>query len=571
MSSNPDDTLPSKAEESKPINRSRTSVRTMLVLVACCAAILWACRHLSENYDAAVVEARSDQNRAIAALQSKTPAERVAAIQNLGRVRFGEISVSVPPLIGALGDPDSAVRGAAAQTLGAIESSEMTSSAGGEAGQAAVLALVRLLKSQDAADRIAAARALGPLNNNMIRSRFGNGPIRQPQPIAYIKKSILSSGFDNGTIRTTLKALIERLKDTDARVRAEAVTALGILDSPLLTFADTAPISPQTVMDELSRMVVDRDTTVRLAAIRALAPGFGPPGTAIPPPQALAEGLKDEAAQNRVAAISGLNRCNQGLDPWLPILFQLAEQDPDASVRNQSETTIGQAFKPPAITAAVVPYLRGRLASKDAEIRGLAVTVLGTLNADSRPAIPDLLRVLNEPPGPDGIPSQAPSQSDGLAHATILALGKIAPNSSRAKEVIAALTEVVRKGPPRRHASAAWALRKFDDAAEPAVPVLITLIKEAPPDDPFERKAASIEALGRIAPETASADQAIAALQPFILSKNYPCQVAAIEALSQFGPKAKSALPSLRPLMDKGYAAVREAATRAVQSIEGTP
>src|SRR5262249_36153605 len=70
----------------KRASRLQTGVRTLIVLVACCAAVLWAWRHLSENYDPVRSEARSIQERAIGALRSGRPAERLAAIVELQRL-----------------------------------------------------------------------------------------------------------------------------------------------------------------------------------------------------------------------------------------------------------------------------------------------------------------------------------------------------------------------------------------------------------------------------------------------------------------------------------------------------
>ena len=80
-----------------------------------------------------------------------------------------------------------------------------------------------------------------------------------------------------------------------------------------------------------------------VAAINAIA--SHPSGS--DPPKVLAEGLKDESAQNRAAAVSCLGVYRQGLDPWAPILLQLAERDPDPSVREQCFRTLDHAFKPP--------------------------------------------------------------------------------------------------------------------------------------------------------------------------------------------------------------------------------
>ncbi|MHC5543404.1 HEAT repeat domain-containing protein, partial [Singulisphaera rosea] len=382
---------------------------------------------------------------------------------------------------------------------------------------------------------------------------------------------LLKAQSGNKGIRAALKALIETLKDPEASVRAEAVTCLGRLDSPLLTSVDTAPMTRQTVKDALAEMIVDGDAKVRLAAIESMRPGPEGPGVRIAPPQALAKGLKDESAQNRTAAINGLLFCSAGLDPWLPLLFQLVEHDPEDSVRSQCYFAIDQAFKPPAITGAVVPYLRGCLASKNLEIQCLAAAILATMQTDSRSAIPELLRIVKESPDLAGIRFRGSYRSGDPALAAALALGKIAPETAKAPEVIAALTEVLRTGPLTRQASAISALREFGEAAEPAIPALITLIKEAPPRRFYDRKNAAVEALGSLAPETAWAEEAVAALTQILQSEADPTLGAAIESLSRFGPKAKPALSSLRHLKDHGNAWVKDVATRAIQSIEETP
>ena len=55
----------------------------------CCAVILWAWRHLAENLDPVLLEARSIQKRAIGALHSDKPADRLTAIVHLERLRTG--------------------------------------------------------------------------------------------------------------------------------------------------------------------------------------------------------------------------------------------------------------------------------------------------------------------------------------------------------------------------------------------------------------------------------------------------------------------------------------------------
>ena len=137
------------------------------------------------------------------------------------------------------------------------------------------------------------------------------------------------------------------------------------------------------------------------------------------------------------------------------------------------------------------------------------------------------------------------------------------PGSAEAKEVIAALTEVARAGAVSRRGWAAVALGEFGPDAEGAVPVLIKVIERCHPQLTFEREASAAKALGKIAPDTPSADKAIAALLPLLDSKRPLSQSSAIEALGRFGPKAAAAIPRIRALKEDRDRDVREAATKA--------
>jgi HEAT repeat protein len=75
----------------------------------------------------------------------------------------------------------------------------------------------------------------------------------------------------------------------------------------------TPSIDRKAVMDSLVERLGDRDALVRGAAINALASN---PGQSGDPHKALAVGLEDESAENRVAAINGLLFIRQGIDPW---------------------------------------------------------------------------------------------------------------------------------------------------------------------------------------------------------------------------------------------------------------
>lgn len=179
-------------------------------------------------------------------------------------------------------------------------------------------------------------------------------------------------------------------------------------------------------MDELVEMLGDRDANVRRAAIFAVASHL----EGSDPPKVLAEALKDGAAQNRAAAIRCLMRFRQGLDTWVPILLRLAEQDPDPSVREVCVTVFDYAFKPPAVTAAAIPALIASLSSGNAKVRSQAASLLGAFKADAGAAVPELLRVLNEPLAPGVGPFFGPDKTLDPACAAASALGRITPGRS---------------------------------------------------------------------------------------------------------------------------------------------
>ena len=238
----------------------------------------------------------------------------------------------------------------------------------------------------------------------------------------------------------------------------------------------------------------------------------------------------------------------QGLDPFVPTLLWLAEHDPDPTVRERCLSVLSYSFKLPAITAAAVPDLTASLKSPNVKVRSQAALLVGELKADGVAAIPDLLRILGEPLDPNVVSVMGPSGTFDPGCAAAYSLGRIAPETAQAKQVIAGLIEVSRSGPKSRRGWAAIALGEFGPAAEEAVPVLIKIISDATPEETFERVASAAQALGKIAPDKPSADRAIAALLPVLQAKTELSRASAIAALGHFGPRAAAAIPRIREL-----------------------
>ena len=63
-------------------------------------------------------------------------------------------------------------------------------------------------------------------------------------------------------------------------------------------------------------------------------------------------------------------------------------------------------------------------------------------------------------------------------------------------------------------------------------------------------------------------NQAVAALLPVLKSKDWQARLAAVNALSQFGPRAAPAIPGLRALKDDRDYEVKAAVAKAVLAIE---
>src|SRR5262249_35430527 len=143
------------------------------------------------------------------------------------------------------------------------------------------------------------------------------------------------------------------------------------------------------------------------------------------------------------------------------------------------------------------------------------------------------------------------------------AIGRIDPAAPGAGEAIAFLADVLRSDDVLPRLFAERVLVPFGPAAAPAIPGLIALARQqavrASPDLP-----SIAPALGRIAPGTPGADQALAALLDLLQAEpESPGIEAVIDATAQFGPGAAAALPRLRELTKSGHPPVAEAARKA--------
>jgi HEAT repeat protein len=430
--------------------------------------------------------------------------------------------------------------------------------------------LIPVLKDREAGVRKAAVDSLGLLGANAIG--VGDSP---------------------DEARATTAALLELTRDPDDRVRAAVAMALaGIVSTAArpgaripIVATKAAPsaldIDCEAVSAVLAGALTAPDESLRQAAIIGL--GAVAPRVSGGPPPALIRALDDGSVTIRAAAAAALGHYAHGLDPAIPPLIRhLEDEEPHA--RSACAEAL-RAIRPPAVSPAVAPAVLAALRVSDHTARASLVMLLGRLKPDPGAAVPVLLAILREAAdpgvpaaGPDrGVAESGPNPGDAAAEA----LGRVAPGTPRAAEVMAALLEIVRSGPPRRRAAAAEALGDFGPAAVAAAPVLIGLAKEArsieavtPASDEAtvalgRTSLAAIRALGKIAPGTPAADEALSAVIEALRAPWVGTRWQALRALPAFGPKAAAVLPAIRELRDRDTASlVRQAASEALSKIE---
>src|SRR5262249_43885640 len=114
------------------------------------------------------------------------------------------------------------------------------------------------------------------------------------------------------------------------------------------------------------------------------------------------------------------------------------------------------------------------------------------------------------------------------------------------------------------------ALAQFGRDADRAVPALVTMLGTAQADKESRNdQASAAEALGKIAPGTSAADQAVAALTAALKSHSIATRRAALKALPSFGQASAGAIPQIRTLeASDPIPNVRKAAASALEELK---
>ena len=118
---------------------------------------------------------------------------------------------------------------------------------------------------------------------------------------------------------------------------------------------------------------------------------YGYVDTDVPP--AIVAALNDPSAIVRLEAVRCLENYPLNLDAAIPTLISLVEQN-DSELHNACLYTLRAAWP----TSDVLPSLTEALQSKSADVRALAILLLGRIGPDASSTVPALLAVLKSDP-----------------------------------------------------------------------------------------------------------------------------------------------------------------------------
>ncbi len=380
-------------------------------------------------------------------------------------------------------------------------------------------------------------------------------------------------------VGAAVPALIAALEDEDAKVRGLAALSLSSQfhsKVPPLGGSTKAGSGPTPGFDArepiaaLDRATRDRDRAVRIEALSALA-SVSPFAGGGPPPGLLAC-LTDGDVDVRAHAVKVLGSFRPD-DSLIPTLLRIAGRDDPVVVHACRDTLFSS--RP---SKALAPSLIGALHHRDRRVRAMIPPLLGRIGPDAVAAVPDLVAMLKEPVDPESIDDPWGRVSVWRWDQSMAAeaLGAIAPGTASAGEAVAALTDALGHDDERCDAAARALIRLGVDAT-PAAPALVAALRR------FNAAAAAamkrglawspdsvVEALGLLAPGTASAGEAVAALTDALGPYEWT-SLRAAKALARFGPAAAPAVPRLLGFKDSRDSALRAAAASALEAIDRPP
>jgi HEAT repeat protein len=499
----------------------QTGIRTAIVLVASCAVVFWAWRHVSDS------NKPQTTRDWIQAIDTGDLDDRRLALQKLELAKPDEIDLVIAASTRALSDPQAPIRVEAALVLArfAAPSSPGQSPDVKRARSIAKRLLEAFQSDQDASVRTTAASGLATIYSALVKAGIRASDFPESDPL---RPETLVAAFDkelerDPAIRLALAAALERL---------------GSLSMP-------APPG-------LLKVLQDPSYDVRGEALKALSHFSGGVDQAIP---VLIKDLATNPSRfpPDYASIAKTMHVSRSA---VPILLPALESD-DGLVREAAAAMVAR-IEPPPLSAApsLIAAVKKAIAAGDGPSNDL-----DPLDGEARPgeALAPRARARPEQPAPDSVSSDL---ATALARAT-------APTES-----VPLLIDLLKRKSPSSRSAAAEGLAALGPTAHAAIPALVATMKEAIAGGHSTTGygARTARALGRIAPQSpegqAKSADVIAALTQALNARGASIRTAAAEALGNFGPKAATAIARLRELLHDRDDRMQGAAKSALMKIE---
>lgn len=549
------------------------SLRKNGLFLALCGLILLAA--------AASQATASSVKELIGQLGSSDAAARLTAIDQLG-ARGANAAEAVAPLAALLKDASADVRAHAAQSLGRI----------GAAAKPAAPQLITLLKDDDPLVRRQVVKTLVairpgpkvmiPLFIKLMHDSDPGVQMRVLNAVSMAGEAAvpgLIEALNNDEVaywacvvlrgigppaKAAVPALAEKLKDPRPDIRLAAVLALGAMKEAALPVVpqiaaalgdEDARTAATFVLGELGSIPADAQKTIRssaksedrfLSTVSLWALARVHPEDIDLRRQAtvqLVARLKDEDPQVRVVAAQALAALPPAPEITLPI-WEKAMKDADA-------TTVRYALNALAsLGAPAVPRLVDVL-EKHKGLRVEAAYTLGQMGPTAAAATDALAKLVAD-------------EDLNVATEAIIALGKIGP---AAKSAVPALCAAAEKEREKNLHAIIFTLGDIGPGALAAEP----LVREAMQSKDKSLAVIAARSFVEMQPRSTRAQAAAKAVPVLVacLGDSLPeTRKAAAESLEALGPLARDAAPALEKASKDDVKAVRDAAAKALKSIQ---
>lgn len=481
----------------------------------------------------------------------------MVAARALGRIG----GTAVPALAKALPEPDREIREHAALALARI----------GPPAKAAVPALIKVLQDEKADDGVrgAAARALaaiGPDAGEAVPALVA--ALKQPRQA--LVEPVFHALAEIG--KSAVPALVGLLQDKNPYLRQQAARALGEIGREAL------PAVPA-----LTTALKDQDRALSAQAAEALG-RIGPGAAEVVPELAALLETRTGFPPYRRAIARAVGEMGAQAKGVVPALLA-ALRDPDEEVA----ATAAQALHRFGSAVKVADWIDALKNASSREVRTLAARALAERGSEAKEAVPVLRERLER-------------QEDSFVKTSLaVALGRLDPPSLEMIRPL--LLEQVRRNDPHLRQAAVWALvslgvekkvtlaellqhrpydartveglRRLGTDAKLALPVLREALWSS--HQAFADSHSFVEAALlciRLSPQ--EMETTVSALgerlaQAWREEKQFsqlPFDAVLLSGLAELGPRAKSVVPVVLPLLNAPRRALRQAAADALKKID---